>query len=122
MHLLSRASRWRVSPRCSRGAHNRAGFLSDAASQTATAAGLLGVSLSTLYLLRDVGRFEQGELQAKQATSGDDSEDAEEGFIFSVSTVLSLIPFLSWLVRPRAHRIQTLRDAAPQHTCPPFEQ
>ena len=100
MQLSIPTSRLGLGRAVKRAVHARAGFLSDAASQTATAAGLLGVSLSTLYLLRDVGRFEAGELQARPALPGVDAEEEDEqGFIFSISTVLSLIPFLSWLVR-----------------------
>lgn len=116
MALLVRTGPLRFVPTSRRRVHTRADFLSDVASQTATAAGLLGISLSTVYLLRDVGRFEQGELRAKQAISGDDSDD-EAGFIFSVSTVLSLIPFLSWLVRLSAPACRAPTLCIDQRAC-----
>jgi hypothetical protein len=76
--------------------HARAAPLSDTISQLSVVSGLFGFSLSTLYLLRDVSTID---LTHHRVKSLDSEDDDDTRFIFTISSIISAVPFLSWLVR-----------------------
>jgi hypothetical protein len=84
-------------PRCTKCMRCNYSIAENVIVGTSFAGAFAGLGLSSLYLLRDVDSFLQ--TSAGQQQSGAQGQEDDDSFVFAVSTVISLIPYLNWLVR-----------------------